>query len=401
MNLTRRTFLKTAGVGLATAPLFVPRRAWGANDRPTYGSVGTGGRGRWLNSAFQKLGAQCVALCDVYEPNLEAAQKDSPPDAKGFVDYKELLALPGIDFVVIATPDHHHCPNLLDSLAAGKDVYLEKPLSLNLDQSAQMVSAVKKSKQIVQIGMHRRSMPFVIRAVKLVDEGILGRVTMAKAMWNWHFDLPLDNSPLPGKVDWDRFQGSAPRRPLEPMRVRWWRAFYDYSGGNMTDQGTHLMDVIQWMTRSGPPVSAVCQGKVLEAPGAEVPNVFNAVFDYGDFIASWTLNYRTVYDFDWSIQLIGEKATMVLDRMGARILSDPGSGAAPWSQKNPMELIYQERDRDSGEAHPQNFLDCIKTRKTPNCTVEIAAAAVTGPHLANIALREDRKVKVGKDGKPF
>ncbi|HVN79930.1 MAG TPA: Gfo/Idh/MocA family oxidoreductase, partial [Terriglobia bacterium] len=166
MNLTRRTFLKTAGVGLATAPLFVPRRAWGANDRPTYGSVGTGGRGRWLNSAFQKLGAQCVALCDVYEPNLEAAQKDSPPDAKGFVDYKELLALPGIDFVVIATPDHHHCPNLLDSLAAGKDVYLEKPLSLNLDQSAQMVSAVKKSKQIVQIGMHRRSMPFVIRAVK-------------------------------------------------------------------------------------------------------------------------------------------------------------------------------------------------------------------------------------------
>lgn len=183
------------------------------------------------------------------------------------------------------------------------------------------------------------------------------------------------------------------------MRVRWWRGFWDYSGGNMTDQGTHLMDVIQWMTRSGPPKSAVCQGKIVQAPGAEVPNVFSAVFDYGEFIASWTLNYRTVYDFDWSIQLIGEKAAMVLDRMGARIYSDPGGAGAPWSEKNPMELIYQERDRESGESHPQNFLDCIKSRKTPNCTVEIAAAAVAGPHMANIALREDRKVKTGTDGR--
>ncbi len=398
---TRRAFLKTSAASLAAAPMFIPRSAWGANDRPAFGAIGTGGRGRWLHGVFQKLEAQCVAVCDVYEPNLEAAKKQSPADVKSYVDYKELLAQAGIDFVVIATPDHHHCPNLLDSLAAGKDVYLEKPLSLNLDESARMMAAVQKSKQIVQIGMHRRSMPFVMRAARLVEEGILGKITMAKAMWNWHFDLPLDNSPLPGKVDWERFQGSARRRPLEPMRVRWWRAFYDYSGGNMTDQGTHLMDVIQWMSRSGPPKSAVAQGYVSGAPGAEVPNVFNATFDYGDFIASWALNYRTVYDFDWSIQIIGEKGAMVLDRTGARVFSDPGSGGAPWSLKTAGELIYQERDRDSGEAHPQNFLDCIKSRKTPNCTVEIAAAAVTGPHLANIALREDRKVKLGKDGRAF
>jgi predicted dehydrogenase len=399
VNQSRRTFLKNTATGFVAAPMFVSRSAWGASDRPAYGMIGTGSRGRWLNSAFQKLGAQCVALCDVYEPNLEAAKKESPADVRTYVDYKELLAQTGIDFVVIATPDHHHCPNLLNSLAARKDVYLEKPLSLNLEESERMVAAVQKSSQIVQIGMHRRSMPFVMRAVKLVAEGVLGRISMAKAMWNWHFDLPLDNSPLPGKIDWDRFQGSAAHRALEPMRVRWWRAFYDYSGGNMTDQGTHLMDVIQWMTRSGPPKSAVCQGKILQASGAEVPNVFSAVFDYGEFIASWTLNYRTVYDFDWSIQLIGEKAAMVLDRMGARIYSDPGGAGAPWSEKNPPELIYQERDRDSGEAHPQNFLDCIKSRKAPNCTVEIAAAAVAGPHMANIALREDRKVKMGTDGR--
>ena len=92
-------------------------------------------------------------------------------------------------------------------------------------------------------------------------------------------------------------------------------------------------------------------------------------------------------------------STMVLDRLGCRVFSDPGATGTPWSLKAPMELIYQERDRDSGEAHPQNFLDCIKTRKTPNCTVDTAAAAVAGPHLANIALRQDRKVKLSKDGK--
>src|SRR6476659_2644970 len=175
-KMERREFL--AGAALASAPLFVPSSAFGANDRITYGLIATGGRGRYLNERFQALGSQCVALCDVYEPNLEAAKKQSP-DAKTFVDYKDLLA-EKVDAVVIASPDHHHAPMLFAALAAGKDVYLEKPLSKSLEESVKIVDTVRKSKQIVQIGMQRRSAESLMKAKKLVDDGILGQITLVK-----------------------------------------------------------------------------------------------------------------------------------------------------------------------------------------------------------------------------
>jgi len=399
MRTDRRTFLKHA-VSAVAGPLILSPRARGANDRPAFGVIGVGGRGRYLNGAFRKLGAECVALCDVYEPNLELARLESPAEAKTYMDYHEMLAQKGIDFVVIGTPDHQHWPNLRAALEAGKDVYLEKPLSMSRAESAEMVSAVRRTKQVVQVGMQRRSMPFIRKAKSLVEEGALGRISMVKAMWNWNFALPLDNSPLPGKLDWERFLGPAPKRPLEPRRFRWWRGFWDYSGGNMTDQGTHLMDVVQWMTGSGPPRSAVCQGQVINATGVEVPNVFCATFEYPEFVAAWTLNYRSAYQHDWSILFQGERGAMLLDRRGCRVWDDPGESPEPWSQRSEPNLMLEERDRDSAELHQQNFLDCIRTRQEPNCTVEIAAAAVAGPHAANEAYGEGRRVTLGSDGDP-
>jgi predicted dehydrogenase len=205
--------------------------------------------------------------------------------------------------------------------------------------------------------------------------------------------MPLDNSPLPGPLDWERFLGPAPKRPLEPRRFRWWRGFWDYSGGNMTDQGTHLMDVVQWMTNSGPSISAVCQGKVINAPGAEVPNVFSATFEYPNFLATWTLDYQTSFEYDWSIQFIGDKGSMLLDRRGSSIFNDAGESPTPWGLKELPEMVYKETDRDSASLHMRNFLDCIRTRQEPNCPIEIAAAAVAGPHMANRALLEEREFK--------
>ena len=161
MERNRRKFISES-LTLAIAPMFVPRSAWGANDRLAYGVIGSGGRGRYLSHNFQKLGAECVCVCDVYEPNLDKALADAP-GAKKYVDYRDLLRQEGVDAVVIATPDHQHYPCLQAALDAKKDVYLEKPMSHSLEESAKIVQAVRRTKQIVQVGMQRRSAEPIIK----------------------------------------------------------------------------------------------------------------------------------------------------------------------------------------------------------------------------------------------
>jgi len=387
MESDRRDFLKTAAAG--AAPLFVPRSAWGANSRPNFALIGAGGRGRYLNKIFQQDGPKCIAIGEVYEPNAQEALKGAE-GAKTYVDYRELLVKEkDVDFVVLAGPDHHHCPMMLAALDAKKDVYAEKPLSKTLEESARMVAAVRKSKQVVQIGMQRRSAPAVMAAKKLVDDGVLGRITLVKPQWHWNVARPLNNTPLPGKIDWDRFLGTAPKRPLEPMRFRYWRYFWDYAGGNMTDQGTHLMDVVLWFTNSAPPKSAVCWGYVAKMEGAEHPEVFSAVFEMGNFMTTWTLDYCNSFQNGWSITFMGDKGTMILDEWGYKVWDEP------WKPDKPP--IHSEQAPVPIETHVQNFLDCIVSRKDPNCTVEIAQRAVAGPHLANIAFQKARQIRLAPD----
>jgi predicted dehydrogenase len=386
MPQDRRQFLASA---LTAAPLFVPRSAWGANDRLAYGLIGSGGRGRYLQTNFQKLGAECVAIAEVYQPNLQNALKTTP-DAKPYVDYHDLLAQPGIDAVVVATPDHQHAPCLFAALDARKDVYLEKPMSHSIEESQRMIQAVRKTDRIVQIGMQRRSAPGVIEAKRVFDSGILGKVTMAKPMWNWNVSQPLNNSPLPGKLDWNRFLGKAKARDLEPMRFRSWRYFWDYSGGNMTDQGTHLMDVVQWFSGAGFAKSAVCFGQASKNTGSEVPDVFTAVFEYSGLMATWTLNYCNSYDNDWSVMFQGDQGTMLLDTAGYKIWKEP------WL-KNPAP-VQEMAAPIPIEPHIQNFLDCVKSRQQPNAPVEVGASAVSAPHLANVAFHGDRRARLSADG---
>ena len=282
MEQNRRTFLSTA---LAAAPLYVPRSAFGANDRIAFGLIGGGGRGRYLTDTFLKLGTRCVAVAEVYEPYRTKA-RELAPEAKAYEDYRELLRQEGIDAVVVATPDHQHCPNLLAALAAKKDVYLEKPMSHSLEESQRMIKAVRASKQIVQIGMQRRSAPSVIKGKEIIDSGLLGKITMVKPLWNWNVSRPLNNEPLPGPLNWKLFLGPAKDRDMQPMMFRSWRYFWDFSGGNMTDQGTHLMDVVQWYMGAPQALSAVSFGQRAKNTGSQVPDVFCAVFEYPGFMAT-------------------------------------------------------------------------------------------------------------------
>lgn len=383
--MNRRQALSTA-----IAPLFVPQSAFGANDRIAYGVIAVGGRGRYLNQKFSAQSNACVAVCDVFKPNIERALKDTP-QAKTFTDYEELLAMKGLDAVVIASPDHHHCPMLLAALKAGKDVYLEKPLSKSLEESKKMIAAVRSTDRIVQIGMQRRSAPAIMKARKLIDDGALGRVSLVRPQWFWNIAKPLNNAPLEGEIDWKRFVGSAYQRPLEPMRFRSWRYFFDYAGGNMTDQGTHLMDVVQWfMGAPSGPRSAVSQGFVAKMTGAEHPDVFSATFAYDGFLVNWTLDYGNSSQNGWSIAFHGDRGTLILDDAGFRLYSEP------WKKDAPPAI--EEASPVPVEAHVKNFTDCMRSRQQPNCPVEIAAQAVPGPHLANLAMFRERKLYLGEDG---
>jgi predicted dehydrogenase len=200
----------------------------------------------------------------------------------------------------------------------------------------------------------------------------------------------LDNSPLPGKLDWNRFLGNAKARDLEPMRFRSWRYFWDYSGGNMTDQGTHLMDVVQWFTGAGTARSAVSFGQGAKNTGSEVPDVFCAVFEYEKLMATWTLNYCNAYDNDWSVMFQGDEGTMLLNTAGFKIWKEP------WT-KNPAPVREMAAPIPI-EPHIQNFLDCVKSRHEPNAPVEVGASAVSAPHLANVAFHENRRAHLSTDG---
>ena len=387
--MQRRTFLKTsAGLALA-APQVIPASAFGAGDRLVMGLIGAGGRGRGVARTFRSQGAVFAAVCDVNEQNLERGVKDAGAAARGYEEWRDVIERKDIDAVLIGTPDHHHCPMLVASVQAGKDVYCEKPMSHSIEQGAATVTALRATDRIVQIGMQRRSSESVHAAKKAIDDGLLGRVTVVKAQWNWNVGRPLKNEPFPFKIDWKRFVGPAPMRAFEPKRVRRWRYFWDYSGGSCTDQGTHLMDVVQWFMNARTPISAQCYGDVYHMLGTETPDAFSAVLQYKDFMATWTLNYNSSWNNGWSILFHGKEGTMEVNGGGWRVIKER------WKADKKPEREF--RGGIPTDPHVKNFLDCVKSRTEPNAPVEVGHAAVCGPHLANVSLRKEARAWLNEE----
>ena len=399
-KVDRRSFLAGAAGTVATTSLFTAdsyARILGANDRIQMALIGAGGRGSGVANSFLKVSNQVefIHIADVYEPRQNAALKFARPGSKATFDYREVLDNKEVIAVLNGTPDHWHGPVLMDAVKAGKDVYTEKPFSLSIEQGAQMVKAVRATKQIVQVGMQRRSSEVIRGAKKLVEEGVLGEVVIARAQWYWNRKPMPKQIPIEGKLDWERFQATARKKhELDSRRFFHWRNFIDYNGGHLTDQGTHLMDVIQWFCNDGkPPVSAVCQGAVMQHKGGDAPDTFSAVYEYPNFMATWTLCYSNSYHNGWQIILQGRKATMEIDDDGYRVFPEP------WESTNKApQIIHELKGSLPTEPHVANFLDCIKSRKEPNAPVEVGHNAVSAPHLANLAMWQKRRVVLSEDG---
>ncbi|MFH1740486.1 MAG: Gfo/Idh/MocA family oxidoreductase [bacterium] len=402
-RMDRRRFLSKAtrsGAALAAvASLGKPRQSVAANDRILMGLIGSGGRGRRLTQLCLRAepAIQFVGVCDAYEPRRLAGLEIVGPDAKGFVDHRRLLEMDEIDAVIIATPEHLHGPQLLDAVAAGKDVYVEKPMTYSVEEGVRIIQAVRKSDRIVQVGMQRRSAPMCLEAKSLVDQGVLGNVTLVRAQWYWNVG-PLDpNVQFQGDFNWELFLGPAPKRPVDPRRALQWNWYWEYSGGMVTGQGVHLMDLVQWFMGKGTPRSAVMQGGSYRL-GSECPDVFTAGYEYDGFTASWALSYNNCFDNGWKVTFHGTEGTLVI---GEPIFAEGETGyriyREPWRDMENRKPIYKSEEGLPTEPHIDNWLECLRSRKEPNAPVEVGHTAAAPCHIANLAYRNKTVAKLDKN----
>src|SRR5438876_3457857 len=294
--IDRRTFHKQAAAMSALAALpSTHLMALGSNERVRLGMIGVGNRGdQLLDALLVHKDCEIVALCDVYEPYLDAAQKKVGGKATLYHDFRKLIEQKDLDAVVIATPDHWHALQFLAACRAGKDVYVEKPLSLTIAEGQKMVAIAQETRRITQVGLHRRSSAHIQEAVQLVRSGAIGKVSVAKC---YHLrnespqgiGNPTDCAP-PAGLDWDFWLGPAPKVAYNPNRCLYkFRWFSDYSGGQLTNFGTHYLDVIQWaLGQDAPKGVFAAGGKYAIADNRDIPDTLEAVWEYDGTLVTFS-----------------------------------------------------------------------------------------------------------------
>lgn len=380
--MDRRSFLLTAAAA---------QRVLGANDRIRTGIIGAGGRGRYLTGQFKEIGAEMAAVCDVYEPNLQAGLKEANTGAKPFRNYHKLLDDKSIDAVIVATPDHWHARMVIDAVEAGKDVYCEKPMAHTIPETYAIVEAVRRTKRVVQVGMQRRSSELFQEGKKIVDSGQIGVVKLVTSAW-YNYVPALRKHNLEGDLDWKQWSGSTPERPMDPERFFNWYYFADYSGGMLVGQGAHIIDCILWYMNSTMPLAVTCTGgKAM--PGADFPQSGVIAFEYPEYFATFTLGYEAM-QYSWFNDQIkqfhGNKGRLDVGREW--YVEYP-------QQKTAIEMKSSAENKKPGSfataapAHIRNFLECIKTRKDPNAPVEAGQATAIVLAMAMDSLRAGRRLK--------
>jgi predicted dehydrogenase len=414
--MNRRTFTRQAAALGAMAALPASSRALGSNDRVRLGFVGVGNRGDQLLDAFLvQPDMEVAVLCDVYQPYLDAARAKVGGKAAVTSDYRRLFDHKDLDAVVLATPDHWHALQCTEACRAGKDVYVEKPLSLTIGEGRVMADVASRTGRVTQVGLHRRSSPVIQEAVKLLREGAIGKVTVAKS---YHLrnespmgiGNPADSDP-PAGLDWDRWLGPAPKVPFNANRCLYkFRWFGDYSGGQITNFGTHYLDVIQWALGQDAPQGVVALGgKFAVEDNRDIPDTLEAVWNYpgGTLVtfSQYNANASPGNPGGWEMEFRGTKGTLFLNEgMGYQLIPEKVRtrelpALSPLARKENGEQsravrAVREPAAAKGHAdtadHARNFLDCVKSRKPTNCPIEVGHRSTTTTLLAKLALQRGR-----------
>ena len=414
---TRRTFAKSAASAAAlTAASY--SRVLGANDRVALGFIGVGNRGDQLLDAFlPHKDAIPSAVCDVYDPYRPAAVEKIAKSMAGkpcvqLKDYRKLLELKELDAVVIATPDHWHAMMFVDACHAGKHVYCEKPLSLTIGEGRRMVDVAKETKRVTQVGLHRRSTPFVQEAVKLIQSGAIGKVTVAKSYHHRNetpmgIGSPKDSEPPEG-LDYETWLGPAKKVPYNANHVLYkFRWFWDYSGGQLTNFGTHYLDVIQWALQQDAPKAVACLGgKFGVSDNREIPDTCEAIWEYDGCLVTFSqfnCNASSGNPRGWSMEFRGTLGTLLLADGGAgyeiipeNVRTEEMPALSPIARaenskqgrasKQARLPEAKKGEAESASLHARSFLDGIKSGTPTTCPVETGHRSTTTTLLARIAL---------------
>jgi len=426
VKTTRRRFLEGSAstgaghVALSTLSASSFADVVGANDRVRIGVIGTGGRAlqlmdhlipkprdpvpggipQWKTKPVD--GADLVAVADVYEPHRNQAAAKAGPNTAKFHDYRKLLDQKDVQAVIIAAPDHWHKQMLVDAVAAGKDVYLEKPVTHTLEEGPEVIRAVENSGRIVQTGTQQRSWPHYVQGKHILASGALGVVRLVEAYWYMNYgvrgvnNLPRSQVP-PANLDWKAWLGSAPAQPFNQMKFRTWRQFWDFGGGNLADLMTHAIETVHWYMECDTPASAVGIGHTYDWP-FECPDNLSCTLEYPKgFLVTYAGCHTMGMDFG-SIIFRGSKATLEISRAALALYEeDRGRGWPKFNRAErrwrPEPKIYVESEHEGTSDHLRNWLECIRSRKEPNAPIRVGVAAARAAHIGNAALRSGKKVK--------
>ncbi|MCS4226658.1 Gfo/Idh/MocA family protein [Sphingobacterium sp. BIGb0165] len=405
--MKRKDFIRNAGI-LTASTLFANTRVFGfQSELIRVGLIGVNGMG-WsnLNAILKVPGVQCTALCDVDEnilSNRVEELKKPNITVKTYIDYKDLLKATDVDVVIIATPDHWHCLQMVDAVAAGKDVYVEKPIGNSIRECEVMVAAAKKYKRVVQVGQWQRSQQHFRDAMAFVHGGKLGKIRLVKA-WayqGWMKSIPvLADAAVPAGVHYDKWLGPAPKRAFNPNRFHFnFRWYWDYAGGLMTDWGVHMLDYALIGMKVSDPVSIMAAGGKFAYPddAAETPDSLTTVYEFDGFNVQWeqaTGIDLGPYQKTHGVAFIGNNGTLIVNREGWEVIPEKGR----------MEAVAFQPSKDNGlDKHMVNFITAVRNKSSEglHAPIEAGAHIAIFSQMGNIAYRSKKKLFWDKNKRTF
>lgn len=407
--VSRRNLIKTASLAAAPAAM---QKAVAANDKIQIGVIGTGGRGYYLTQRYYEGSASLgniAAVCDAYTDRLNRAkdlvQTKEGKTPKTTKDYKEILADPKIDAVIIATPEHLHFQMFMDAMKAGKHVYVEKPLAHTIEEGWEMLKAHEKAGKVVQVGTQNRSNSLYIKAKEMIAQGMIGEVHYVRAFWYrnsldtnpaWRYEIPANATPE--NTDWDKFIGtSAKKRPFNKERFYQWRLYWDYSGGISTDLLVHQTDITNFVVGKAVPNSCMASGGIYRWTGddREVPDTLSALYEYpGNFHINYSCYFGNDH-YGYGEQFMGNEGTIeVNSRQYLNFYPETFQGKAPEKIKaRKVEQIHLPgNDNKAVEAHINNWLESVRGNAKPIAPPAVGQEAAICGHLATLSYRNNKKV---------